>query len=82
MMARTHRRTPTNWLRHPKTTNTRRGEHCTVLDMLENEINVRNRFRARGNLTSCKIPTAWDDIQSSNPGHEVKWRLRRRHQHM
>ncbi|MHA1794801.1 MAG: hypothetical protein ACTSUK_01715 [Promethearchaeota archaeon] len=61
-MARTYRRIPAHWLRRPKTTNCRRGEHCTVIDMLAEEIPVRNRFRKRGNLTSRQIPTSWDDI--------------------
>lgn len=61
-MARTYRRIPPHWLRRPKTTNTRRGEHGTVRDMLEEGLPVRNRHRARANLTSRKIPMSWDDI--------------------
>lgn len=60
-MARTYRRASCS-VRNPKTTNSRRGEYCTVKDMLEEEVPVRNRFRVRGNLTSRKIPNSWDDL--------------------
>lgn len=61
-MARTFRRVPTYWLRRPKTTNSRRGEHTTCRDMLDEEYFVSNRIKARGNLSSRKIPNSWDDI--------------------
>ncbi len=71
-MARTYRRIPSHWLRRPKTTNSRRGEYGTVRDMLENDLPVRNRHRTRGNLTSRKIPTSWDDMIVSALSESLK----------
>lgn len=63
-MARTYRRKAFHFLRRPKTTNTRRGEYTTMLDMLGEGLLARNRHRARANLRNINgnIPSAWSDL--------------------
>lgn len=61
-MSRTHRRKPWVFVRHMKTTNTRRSEHCSVLDIREEGYHLRNRHVVRGNLSSMKIPDCYWDI--------------------
>lgn len=61
-MARTYRRKPWVCLRGMKTTNTRKGEYCSVMDLREEGYIPRNRHSARGNLSSKQIPDCYWDI--------------------
>lgn len=76
-MARTNRKKPWNWLRHMKTTSTRRGEQNSTMDMREDGFNPTNRDNTRGNPTNKVIPTVWEDV-SPNFFKEVPEKVQKR----
>lgn len=62
IMSRTVRNKPWKFLRHMKTTNTRRGEMTSKNDIHEEGYRVDNRHEVRGSITNKRIPTTWDDV--------------------